>query len=150
MIEKILIGIDGGVSNGFAVWSKAQRKLLAIDTLSFWDCIDGLNKFYDSCTESGAVLVVVIEDVGMNRPTFVRKNTNERMMQKISQNVGGVKAYTQLIIEWCQRKGISIIRVRPTKKSATKLSAEAFNKITGWQGKSSSHGRDAAMLVVGL
>lgn len=150
MSEKVFIGIDGGVSNGFAVWNKTRRELVIIETLSFWDCIDRIGDFYDLCRKENIVLTVVVEDVEMNRPTFARENTNEKMMQKISQNVGGVKAYTRLIIEWCERKNIPVIKMRPSKKSATKLSAETFNKITGWEGKTSQHGRDAGMMVYAL
>jgi hypothetical protein len=36
------------------------------------------------------------------------------------------------------------------KNNATKLTAEQFRRITGYEGKTNEHGRDAAMLVYGF
>jgi hypothetical protein len=32
----------------------------------------------------------------------------------------------------------------------TKIKAEAFKRLTGWQGQTNEHSRDAAMMVFGL
>ena len=38
----------------------------------------------------------------------------------------------------------------PPKNNKTKMTAEAFERMTGWKGRTNEHGRDAAMLVYGL
>jgi hypothetical protein len=36
------------------------------------------------------------------------------------------------------------------KNAITKMKAEYFRQLTGYKGKTSEHGRDAAMLVYGM
>lgn len=147
-MNKIYIGVDPGVKTGFAILNGLE---LTLHTLSFWDAI----KMIESKTNDLYFfrflydLIVVIEDVTQNKPTFNR-NLNYRSNSKVSQNVGQNKRDCQLIIEWCEMNGIEVIKKRPTKNSMTKLNAEVFNKITGYNGKSSQHSRDAAMLIFGM
>lgn len=141
-VSKLFIGIDPGVNTGVAGWSTEEKKLVLF-TMTFWEAIDYLKQVSDITST-----VVVIEDVTQNKPTFNR-NMNVRANTRISQNVGQNKRDCQLIIEWCELNNIEVIRVRPTKGSLTKLDADQFKKITGYEGRSSSHSRDAAMLVFG-
>lgn len=143
----IFIGIDAGVHCGFAVWDGASKCFLEVSTLSFWDCIESLKQNADFWAPNGDKMTVVIEDVTQNKLTFYRHDTTHKGMEKISRNVGGVMAYTSLIMEWCERQGVEMIKSRPGKKSMTKMKAEAFKNLTKWEKKTSEHSRDAALLV---
>jgi hypothetical protein len=152
---KIYFGIDGGTNNGFAIWNATDAKFELIKTYLFWDFIVELGANVKKYLSGGKnELVVVIEDVNRNKPVFWRKGKDgkrlgELEMLKIAQNVGGVKMVTRMITEYCERNNLRIVLIPPTKKSATKINAEKFFKITGYDKQTNEHGRDAAMLVFG-
>ena len=156
MGTRFYIGIDPGRKTGFAVWDSSDKKLCVVKTFSFWQVADELEEisstFLIHAPEPCALDVlptVVIEDPSKNKPTFFRKGMTQREMQKISQNVGANKEHGLLMIDRAESLGFEVIRVRPYSKTQTKLKADTFKKITGYQGRTSEHARDAAMLVFG-
>lgn len=149
----ISIGIDPGKSTGYAI--SINKKLTMLATISFWECVDML---YEVPEESKPFCKVFIEDPNINRPIFMKpgvfkgkgsEKSEQLMMQKIAQNVGANKREASLLIELCNKLGIEVVPCQPTKKSMTKLNSEQFNKLTGWVGRTSSHSRDAGILVFG-
>ena len=52
-----------------------------------------------------------------------------------------------LVTAGLERQGYRVCRVRPRSR---KLSADVFRRLTRYQGRTSQHARDAAMLVFGL
>lgn len=150
-MEKILVGIDPGANTGFAIWNKSEQKFINILTLSFWEAITHLKELRTRHHLGLEKLEVFIEDVTQNKPIFHKDNRPKsgQAHDRISSNVGMNKRDCQLIIEWCQINDVKLTKVRPTKKSFTKLSKEEFKKITGYEGMISEHARDAAMLVFG-
>ncbi|MFI8143190.1 hypothetical protein ACFMJ0_23395, partial [Acinetobacter baumannii] len=52
-----------------------------------------------------------------------------------------------LLVEIAQALGLAVLLVKPTK---SKLNAEQFNKVTGWQGRTNQEQRDAGMLIWGM
>lgn len=139
----IYIGIDAGVHNGWAVWDSRKHDFIELKTLDFWPLIDEIEKL------EGSDVVVYVEDPQQNKPVFYRKGTNSKMKQKIAQNVGGNKAYAQLIIRYLQIANIKHFCVRPSKSTMTKLNADQFQRLTGYSGRCSQHARDSACLVFG-
>ena len=137
------IGIDPGVDTGFAVWDCEKKEYSQLSTLDFWQVIDLLLEYKNQYQQR---LVVVVEDATQNKPTF-RLGTNIKENDRKAQNVGSLKRETSLLIEWLDKHKIPYRRIRPSRYTYTKLSAEVFTQITGYQGRSSSHSRDAAMLV---
>lgn len=161
MLKKIFIGIDAGKVCGVSVWSKSEKKFLSIESCSFWDCIESLDrarKFYIPINEYD--LTVVIEDVTQNSPVFFAMTTYKktagghdnkiRAVGEQAKRVGTVWDKTELIIEWCERNKVKIIRKRPSGKSGTKMKADTFRNFTKWQGATNEHGRDSAMLIIGM
>lgn len=69
------------------------------------------------------------------------------MNEQIARRVGMNHATGILLAEIAQALGLAVLLVKPTK---SKLNAEQFNKITGWQGRTNQEVRDAAMLVWGM
>lgn len=140
------IGIDGGTNTGFAVWDKKERRFEVIKTLDFWRVYEYINKYYPAEHTQ-----IVIEDPSQNKPVFVRRYDPKSVREslKIAQDVGGVKRETEKMIEGLERKEYKVQRVRPMKGSMTKLTADYFRRITKYEGSTSEHARDAAMLVFG-
>ena len=151
MANKIFIGIDAGQKTGVAVWDRKQ--FVSIETTDFWGAIGVIAGWLDSDND----IIVVVEDPSQNKPVFkivavygfTKGNHQSKLAAaaKVAQSVGGVKRESELIIEYCIQNNIKVIPVKPTKKSMTKLSKEAFEKITGYSGRTSEHGRDSAMLI---
>jgi hypothetical protein len=140
---KTYIGIDPGVSTGFAVVQSEGQKVLfyELHTLSFWQCFEKMMFWHVNSDKYNCE--VIIEDPGLNKPIFYR-NQSGAAMNRISQNVGSNKRDAQLWIEFCEFYGIKYAVVRPTK---TKLNAGDFARIYNIQKSCSQHARDAFRLV---
>lgn len=161
MPDLIFVGIDAGKNTGFSVWNSTRKRFEIITTFTFWECIDELESLNDYCNKKEHKLTVVIEDVSANKTTFKREKVKkwakdkgvesnesvERIINKVSRNVGSVMRETDLLIEWIERKKIKLVKSRPTKQSMTKLNPEVFKDWTKWEGKTNSHERDASLLV---
>ena len=153
------IGIDAGNYTGFAVWNSRVKKFRELDTYNFWQAIQRLTEYGNLINKGEAKVTVVIEDVTQNSPVFFAKKTYSDVVgtheQKLgavcmqAQRVGSVKEKTTLIIEFCEMWKIPIIKQRPTKGSLTKMKADKFKDMTGFEGRTSEHSRDSALLVFG-
>lgn len=135
----ILIGIDTGVSTGFAL--SIDGKFQSIDTESILSAQERVLNIVNNIVGSdGMDVIVCIEDVRLRK--WVQKGVgNERM-----QGVGSVKRDCSIWQEFCERNGIQHIFVAP-KAIQTKLSEKDFHVITKWPYKTSEHARDAAMMI---
>jgi len=146
----ICIGIDP--DKGWAVWNTESRKFVEIQTVNFWEIINKLQIWGTGFRK----VKVYCEDPSQNRPVWIKipdiKDPVKRELaeKKAAQNVGENKAKAKLIVEYCEKAGIEVIKQKPSKKSKTKMKAPEFEFLTGWKGRTSEHGRDAAMLVWGL
>ena len=173
-MTSIIIGMDPGKSNGFAVWDLNNKKLLSLQTLNFWQVLKEITKFgalYD-------LKKIVIENPGLNKPVFMDKEMKQRKtdafvalndharrnqekfgaaMDEIesiikihaskAQKVGMNKKYADLLIEWCEMNNLDVVEIRPF---LPKMDAEKFKNHTGWQQRTNEHNRDAARLVYGI
>ena len=147
---KHIIGIDPGAKTGFAVWSMEQKRLTAVETYSFWETIKRLELLAWELTTGYAsmnAIAVKIENPNGNSLTFGADYHKSPHREKISQNVGMNKRDAQLIIEYCEREEIPVFPITPGKNSMTKMKEDVFKEYTGWEKRTSQHGRDAAMLV---
>lgn len=64
------------------------------------------------------------------------------------RGAGSVMRDAKIWEDFLTREKIPFEMIRP-RKGFTKWKADTFNRFTGWKGRSTSHGRDAAMLVYG-
>ena len=64
------------------------------------------------------------------------------------QGAGSVKRDAKIWEDWCKENGYEVVFVKPMGKGLKK-SADEFKRITGWQGRTNEHARDAAMIVYG-
>lgn len=76
-----------------------------------------------------------------------RYGQSKRSGERIAKNVGENHAIGKKLVEMAKYYDLEVVEIRPTK---SKLNAEQFNKITGWQGRTNQEQRDVAMLVWGM
>lgn len=148
MTPNILIGIDPGVSTGYAIWNRQKNKFVKLLTIDFWKCLELIE--LELSTNEGN-FEVFIEDPNLNPAMHWNKHkkTSLNVATKIAQNVGANKREASLLIEEIGSMGIPCHPIKPTGNSQTKINKDTFRKYTSWQGESSEHSRDAAMLVFG-
>lgn len=131
-------GIDGGVSTGLAKWDRRNRKFVEILTLDFWAAYEHVLQDDPQTTE------IIIEAPRLISPTFSYGESARRKREKIAGNIGGVKRESQLLADGFRRKGFTVTEEKP---HGPKWPDEYFKRVTGWQGRTSQHGRDAGKLV---
>ncbi len=132
------IGIDTGVNTGVAVWQDGG--LLAVESMTITQAM----KFIQDFDNKRGIVKLYIEDarkwIGFHGKT---KATQARL-----QGAGSVKRDAQIWEDWCKENGYEVVFVKPMGKGLKK-SADEFKRITGWQGRTNEHARDAAMIVYG-
>lgn len=135
----LIVGIDPGVKTGLAVWCKASKCLVQVDTMGItaaMQCVKELN-------ENGTLHSIVFEDARLRTGWF-----GERSAAK-QQGAGSIKRDCSIWTEFCEGLvGVPFLPVSPKTKGA-KVDAPRFAKLTGWTERTSEHARDAAMLVFG-
>jgi hypothetical protein len=140
----ILLGIDPGTAVGLAQWSTTGQVLGVVTSMSALAAMDWIRTLPQAQHPGSGELLIVLEDARKSRihggPTFGKANR--------LQGVGSVKRDSALWVEFCTRERIPFVTIKPRRR-ATKKNAALFRQITGWQGRTNEHGRDAAMFVWG-
>lgn len=131
----IVIGIDPGAHTGFAVMNNGR--LTCVETKLLHQAVFCIYNWH----QQGVPLKVYVEDARQ------RKWYGERSYSKL-QGAGSIKRDCSVWDEFLTDLGIDHQMV-PPQVGGTKLTAEAFSRITGYKGRTSEHGRDAAMLIYG-
>lgn len=135
----IYIGLDTGVQTGIAVWNVREQKFIKIDTVKIhraMEMIKQLNLIHSKW------IFVRVEDARLR--TWFGKSGREKL-----QGAGSVKRDAKIWEDFLTDNGIPF-ELMPPKNNKTKMSSIAFKKLTGWQGRASEHGRDAALLIYGI
>lgn len=132
---EIVIGIDCGVSTGFAVWNKTDKRFDEIATLKIHDAMFRVKQMYDK----GYKLMVRVEDARL-RKWF--GNAGKEQLQGAGSVKRDAKVWEDFLVDY----KIPHEMVAP-KNNKTKLSKDVFARLTGYSGLTSVHGRDSAMLV---
>ena len=130
-----VIGIDPGMNTGMARY--VDGVLVELETVMPWEVRIALDALRPD--------LVVFEDSRKQSHTWTRIASRDASL-KMARNVGEIDAWCNLIDAECAALGIRCIGVSPTGKGA-KLAAPAFSKLTGWDGKSNQHARDAALVA---
>lgn len=140
--DMTLIGIDTGVHTGFAVYDTDLKALESVKEYTIHRAMDIVKQLYDE----GKDIKVRFEDA--RKRTWFGHHTAEEDRARL-QGAGSVKRDCQIWEDYLTDLRIPFEMVAP-KNNATKLTAEQFRRITGYEGKTNEHGRDAAMLVYGF
>lgn len=134
----ILIGIDAGVNTGFA--KSYDGKLVEVKTYPIIQAMRVAAFTIGQAKRYGHDLTIYIEDA--------RKRKWVTGGREKLQGVGSVKRDCGIWEEFCIYYDVDFELVAP-KNNRTKMTAEQFKKLTGWQHRTNEHGRDAAMLIWG-
>lgn len=136
------IGIDTGVNTGIAVWDTESRILLSVETTTITTAMLSVLDF----RRSDERIKVMFEDARQRKWIPVMPDIRREMGRW--QGSGSVMRDCKIWEDFCKENSIPYEAVAP-KRNRTKLTAEAFKRLTGWKGRTSEHARDAAMLVFG-
>lgn len=139
----IYIGIDTGAHTGIAVWDSERKEFVMVDTLKIHEAL----QIVSSYAYKDIPLCVRFEDARQRKWIPMSKNMTAELGR--AQGAGYVKAHCQIWEDFLTDYRIPFEAIAP-RRNVTKLSAEQFERITGYKGRTSGHARDAAMLVYGL
>lgn len=139
----IWIGIDPGRHTGFAVWDGQARSFRDVATLPLHEA---LRRIHDVLNEDPDEMTVVFEDARL-RKWLPREMSASDYRGKL-MGAGSVKKDCAIIEDFCKDYGIAYEHPAP-RKGLTKWDATAFARVSGYTGRTSEHGRDAALLVWG-
>ncbi len=132
-MSKVIIGIDPGTTTGMAV--VVNGELVEVKSDKIHNIMNDVLKYKTLLLRPE----IVLEDARMMKnPKWLDFSIGRR------QGVGSVKRDCQIWQDFLEDNGISY-RLRHPKN--TKIKADQFREITGWEGRTNQHGRDAAMAV---
>lgn len=140
----IHIGIDPGVSTGYAAWDATERKLASVRTLKIHEAMESVMQL----RAAGLLHSVTFEDARLR--TWFGKMDREQAKYgaAVREGAGSVKRDCSIWADFLGAHGIPYRAIKP-QVGATKWKADHFARVTGWTGRTSEHARDAALLVFG-
>ena len=138
MTRRLIVGIDPGVSTGFAVWSRQDSRLLDVQTCTITEAMRRVVLIHDA----GDLHSVVFEDARLRTGYFGPRASAKE------QGAGSIKRDCSIWQQFLNEIGVTSLPVSPRAKGA-KIPADRFLALTKYAGRTSEHGRDAAMLVFG-
>lgn len=133
------IGIDPGKHTGFAVWDHDAKYLEEVATISITQALEKVKAIADTMGLDNICLFV--EDARKRRWFG---NTGP----EVWKGAGSICRDSTIWEDFCREQGIEFRMMAPCR-GCTKLDGSKFKAITKWQGRTSEHARDAAMLVFG-
>ena len=131
----LILGIDPGAKTGVA--SYIGGTLVHLCTISPVEIADKL--------ESVRPSMVILEDSRLQSHVWTT-STSKPAAAKMARNLGEIDAWCKLIVTVCAGLDIHAHSVSPLGKGH-KMSADQFERITGWSKPSNQHERDAAMVA---
>lgn len=141
MKKAILIGIDPGVTTGYAVKNLKTGLFEEIDSSGIIMTMEILDTYFgDEC-------FVIIEDARMWNGVY--KGMKAGTLKAKAHGAGSVKRDCSIWEEHMKHWGIDFKMVPPSWKGQ-KVDAKMFKRITGWESRTNAHGRDAAMLICSI
>lgn len=133
------IGIDPGKKTGFAVWDHDARYLAEVTTVSITQAMEKVRMMADILGRENIRLY--IEDA--RQRTWFGNSGPEKW-----KGAGSICRDSTIWDGFCKELGVEYVMIAP-RHNTTKLKAKPFKVLTGWQGRTDEHARDAAMLVFG-
>ncbi len=127
----MIIGLDPGTHTGIAYFNSGR--LESLQTIAPHQIRDAIIR----------ARRVIFEDSRLISHVYTTTSSRAAAL-KMARNIGEIDAWCKLIVAYCEEKGIPAHGISPKTKGA-KLNAAQFKYLTGWDGKSNEHERDAAM-----
>lgn len=134
----ILIGIDTGVKTGFAYSVNGEIQDIATETIL--SAQELVLKICNRSNKDDIPCIVCIEDVRQRK--WVAPNIGSERLQ----GIGSVKRDCSIWQEFCEHHNLRYLLIPPANIE-TKTKAAYFKSVTGYQGRTSEHGRDAGMMI---
>ena len=135
------VGIHPGEHTGLAVWNAEKKAFVSIRTLPLWAAMEAV-----AALASEGPVTVVCEDARL-RTWFPKERSLSEYRGRL-MGAGAAKRDAAAWEEFLRDKGIPYVMRKP-QAHGTKWPAQAFARVTGYTGRTSEHGRDAALLVFG-
>ncbi len=126
-----LVGIDPGVHTGMCIYDRRTRRIDYLATTGIAECMHRIKELADR----GVYICVMIEDA--------RKRSGPANK---ALGAGSVRRDCSVWQEWLDWHKIPSVW---QNIGTTKMTSEQFAKLTGYRDRTSSHARDAAMIVWG-
>jgi len=138
MIKKYryYIGIDPGTKTGFAMWDSLEKKFITIETTAIHIAFDIISHL-----DAGSLSQTFFRVEDARKRQWFDKAGPEQL-----QGAGSIKRDCSIWEQYLKDIGANYEMVAP-KNNKTKLSSGLFELMTKYKGRTSKHGRDAAMLV---
>lgn len=139
-MKKLIIGIDPGTYTGVAIWDYEKKEFLSITTLKIHHAMNLISRLQARATEYGETQIdlVIFEDARKRKGGFKRG---------AEQGAGSVKRDCSIWEDFLKDSKLPFLKSLPKN---TKMLDGMFKKLTNWEGRTSSHARDAAMIVFGI
>lgn len=118
------------------------EKVLEVKTSTFWDCYNLYNHYHYN---DPSLFRTVIENPGFKKITFGKRAETQRGQDAKSINIGQIIREADLLAEGFERAGHKVVRISPNK-SYCKKSSEYVQRLTGFEGRTNEHNRDALMM----
>lgn len=140
---KHVIGIDPGATTGIAVYSRATKRIEAVYTATFWSCITALKPYKPE--ESIVVIETPLRTVMYAKQA--QKGYTGGGQNRLMADAAANAREAELLADGLEILGYNVRRVKPT---AEKWKADYCRKITGYEGSTNQHVRDAISLCFGV
>lgn len=139
----IAIGIDPGVTTGIAVWDAERFKFIEIMSSGIIAAMDTITDHRETFSD----IFVIVEDARKRGVFTIADRQQEKFGAGVREGVGSIKRDSSIWEEFLTDHGIPFELRTPR---STKLDAERFKQLTGWEQQTNKHSRDAGMIVFQL
>jgi hypothetical protein len=139
------IGIDPGKSTGLAIYDTETGQFDNVYSTTFWGAIAAIDVLIAHSMPGKYELAAVVE-LPTTKAVWHKKAKTPGAKDRTAVNVGSVVREAELIVDYLKGSGIKVITQHPRGK----VDAAYFKRVTGWQGVTNSHSRDAAMMCFGM
>lgn len=143
MSALVVLGIDPDVRRCgvCALFDGVIDVLISEDTSQL---INDFGRIINDNAKRNNHLVFAMEDVNQNGATYFRRGMSKQAIaNRISQNVGMVKAAQIIMVDCIKFYGGEVLLVPPGIGKQTKNNAALFAELTGYKGKTNEDTRDA-------
>ena len=145
--HQYLIGIDPGTNTGMCIYYRPEKRICKLSSGTLLQCLFMLKDSIWWDRINNDQVFIRMEDARLR--TWIPKQATESRERGRREGAGYVKAHCAIWEDWFKIVGIPFELVAP-KNNKTKIAADYFWKLTGYDKQTNSHERDAAMLVVGF
>ena len=141
----IWIGIDPGTHTGLAVWDGDGRRFMLVATVPLWQALQEVASYTQ---QYGTSAVSVVFEDARQRKWFPQERNNAEYRGRL-MGAGAAKRDARIWEEFLTAQRIPFEARKPQAGMTKWDDVGYWQRVTGWNGRSSEHSRDAALLVLG-